>query len=115
LVAPLTEGAVASSLVIVRPSSLLNSRFLYFFLISPPGQGLIKGFENGAAQPNLGARSVAKYPIPIPPPTDQEGIAESLGVLREETRRLESIYRQKLATLEALTKSLLHQAFTGQL
>ena len=32
---------------------------------------------------------------------------------REETQRLESIYQQKLAALEALKKSLLHQAFTG--
>ena len=33
----------------------------------------------------------------------------------EETQRLESIYQRKLAALEALKKSLLHQAFTGQL
>jgi len=32
-----------------------------------------------------------------------------------ETQRLASLYRQKLAALEALKKSLLHQAFTGQL
>ncbi|MDO9120030.1 MAG: restriction endonuclease subunit S [Nitrospira sp.] len=112
---PLTEGAVASSLVIVRPSSLLDSKFLYFFLTSPFGQGLIKGFENGAAQPNLGARSVAKYPIPIPPAVDQRRIAERLMDLRQETKRLESIYQQKLAALDELKKSLLHQAFAGQL
>ena len=35
--------------------------------------------------------------------------------LDEETQRLASIYQQKLAALEALKKSLLHQAFTGQL
>ena len=33
----------------------------------------------------------------------------------EETQRLESIYQRKLAALEALKKSLLHQAFTGNL
>jgi type I restriction enzyme S subunit len=38
-----------------------------------------------------------------------------LDGLREETERLASIYEQKLATLELLKKSLLHQAFTGQL
>jgi type I restriction enzyme S subunit len=32
-----------------------------------------------------------------------------------ETQHLESIYQQKLAALEELKKSLLHQAFTGQL
>ncbi|MEO7412548.1 MAG: hypothetical protein ABIZ81_04255 [Opitutaceae bacterium] len=35
--------------------------------------------------------------------------------IRAEPRLLESLYRQKLAALEALRKSLLHQAFTGQL
>ena len=115
LVDPLTEGAVASSLVIIRPKSLLDSRFLYFFLTSPPGQGLIKGFENGAAQPNLGAKSVAKYPVLLPILTEQKEIAASLAELREEPQRLESIYEQKLDALEALKKSLLHRAFTGEL
>ncbi len=32
-----------------------------------------------------------------------------------ETQRLEAIYERKLAALEALKKSLLHHAFTGQL
>ena len=32
-----------------------------------------------------------------------------------ETHRLARLYEQKLATLEALKKSLLHQAFTGEL
>ena len=32
-----------------------------------------------------------------------------------ETQRLAAIYQQKHAALEALKKSLLHQAFTGEL
>ena len=115
LVDPLAEGAVASSLVILRPSSHLDGRFLYFFLISPHGKGLIKGFENGAAQPNLGAKSVAKYPISFPKVPEQSGIANSLIELREETQRLARLYERKLAALDALKKSLLHQAFSGAL
>jgi type I restriction enzyme, S subunit len=115
LVGPLTEGAIASSLVILRPSSLLDGRFLYFFLTSPAGKGLIRGFENGAAQPNLGAKSVAKYPISFPTLPEQMGIANSLVELREETQRLARIYERKLGALEELKKSLLHQAFTGEL
>ncbi len=115
LVAPLTEGAVASSLVIVRPSRSLNSKFLYFFLTSPPGQGLIKGFENGAAQPNLGARSVAKYPISFPSVAEQERVVETLTGIREETQRLADLFQRKLAALEALKKAILDEAFTGAL
>lgn len=32
-----------------------------------------------------------------------------------ETQRLESFYQQKLAALNELKKSLLHQAFSGQI
>ena len=53
--------------------------------------------------------------IPIPPLSDQKLLVEKLENLSEQTQRLASIYQQKLTALEALKKSLLHQAFTGQL
>lgn len=115
LVAPLTEGAVASSLVILRPSPHLDSRFLYFFLTSPPGQGLIRGFENGAAQPNLGAKSVARFPISVPPIAEQQRVAANLTKIWEATKCLAEVYERKVAAIERLKRSLLHQAFTGQL
>jgi type I restriction enzyme S subunit len=46
---------------------------------------------------------------------EQKRVAARLDALTAETQRLESIYQQKLAALEALKKSLLHQAFTGKL
>ena len=41
--------------------------------------------------------------------------SEKLDSILAETQRLESIYQQKLAALDALKKSLLDQAFNGQL
>jgi type I restriction enzyme S subunit len=46
---------------------------------------------------------------------EQLHIAHQLDELLAETQRLETIYRQKLAALDRLKKSLLHVAFTGQL
>lgn len=115
LVDPFTVGAVASSLVIIRPRDLLDRRFLYYYLISPFGQSLIKLYDNGAAQPNLGAKSVAKYKIALPRLAEQKLTVQRLDALSAETQRLESVYRQKLTEFEALKKSLLHQAFTGAL
>lgn len=108
-------GAIASSLVIIRPSSLLNNIFLYFYLSSPVGKNLILRFQNGTAQPNLGARSVAKYPIPLPPLEEQERVAEVLARVRREIVRVSAINKQKLGSLDELKQSLLHQAFTGAL
>ena len=115
LVDPLTVGAVASSLVILRPSKSLNSRFLYYFLTSPVGQGLIKAYENGAAQPNLGAKSVAKYEIAFPDLHGQEHVVATLDMLAAETQNLEALYQRKLEALDELKQSLLHRAFSGQL
>ena len=38
-----------------------------------------------------------------------------LDDLREQTQRLARLYEQKLAALDELKKSLLHQAFAGEL
>ena len=51
----------------------------------------------------------------LPAVKKQNELAEKLDALNEETQRLESIYQRKLAALEALKKSLLHQAFSGAL
>jgi type I restriction enzyme S subunit len=115
IVDPLTEGAVASSLVIIRPSDLVDSYFLYYFLTSSVGKKLIKLYDNGAAQPNLGAKSVAKYTLALPTLAEQKVIVEKLAAIAEEAQRLEAIYQQKLAALNELKQSILQKAFSGEL
>jgi type I restriction enzyme S subunit len=45
----------------------------------------------------------------------QKQIVVTLNALQKETQRLASIYQQKLAALDELKKSLLNQAFSGEL
>ena len=45
----------------------------------------------------------------------QRRIVEEFDNFAEQTQHLARLYEQKLAALEALKKSLLHQAFTGAL
>jgi type I restriction enzyme S subunit len=42
-------------------------------------------------------------------------VVEKLELIAEQTKRLESVYQQKVDLLEALKKALLHQAFSGEL
>jgi type I restriction enzyme S subunit len=54
----------------------------------------------------------------IPIPTNLENSTLSLNnfvLLNPKLNASKSIYQQKLEALEALKKSLLHQAFTGEL
>ena len=63
----------------------------------------------------IGKPVVQNIPVPLPSIALQKAITAKLDSLNTETQRLESIYQQKLAALEALKKSLLHQAFSGEL
>lgn len=51
----------------------------------------------------------------VPPLNEQKIIIRQLDGFFENGQRLESIYRRKLAALAELKKSLLHQAFNGEL
>jgi type I restriction enzyme S subunit len=64
---------------------------------------------------SLNQQMLSALKIPFPPASEQRAVVGRLESLSEETQRLESIYRQKLAALEALKKSLLHEAFSGRL
>ena len=61
------------------------------------------------------AQYFVAWPVPLPPLEQQDRLAEQFVNLDTETQRLAGLYQQKQAALTALKKSLLHQAFTGQL
>jgi type I restriction enzyme S subunit len=70
----------------------------------------------GAAQKNLLLRDLRSYRFAMPKSLDEQRVVgRSLDALSEETQRLARLYERKHAALEALKKSLLHQAFTGEL
>lgn len=70
----------------------------------------------GATISRLYNDNLKRIVIPFPKSLyEQRHIAAKLDALFAETQRLEFLYRHKLAALEGLKKSLLHQAFSGQL
>lgn len=64
---------------------------------------------------SLNQATLSDLVIPFPSSAEQCRIVDQLEALNVETQRLEAIYQQKLAALDELEKSLLHQAFCGQL
>lgn len=93
----------------------INSTFAYYFLNSTTAKTQFDELVEGTTQPTISMKSIRQVRIPVPTRGTQEIIAASLDILSAETHRLETIYQQKLALLEELKKSLLHQAFTGKL
>jgi type I restriction enzyme S subunit len=75
----------------------------------------IQAMGKGSAQANINVGTFENRRFPFPSVAEQTKIVAKLDLLRKETQRLESIYQQKLETLDELKKSLLHQAFVGEL
>jgi len=63
----------------------------------------------------IDSNELQKVMIPFPPIEQQRRIISVIDALKEETQRLALLYTRKVAALEALKKSLLHRAFSGQL
>ena len=76
----------------------------------------LKRFSTGAGVPTLKRNFVHDELVSIPnSKNEQQTIVAKLDALREQTQRLEVIYKRKLVLLDELKQSLLHQAFNGNL
>jgi len=69
----------------------------------------------GATQKFVGLGYLRNFPINLPSHEMQHKIVEDLDNISEETQRLTRLYEQKLDALESLKKSILHEAFSGNL
>lgn len=97
---------------ILKFERIATQRFVEFFLESIK----LDEYITGAAQPKLTQKALNSIPISIP--MSPEAHAEIVGRIesfQEATQRLGSICKRKLTALEELKKSLLHEAFAGQL
>jgi type I restriction enzyme S subunit len=76
----------------------------------------LRNRANQMAQPVISYTTIKNVLLAFPVSTDeQKEIANKLDTFEEETQRLASLYERKIAAVEALKKSLLHQAFNGNL
>lgn len=78
-------------------------------------KAILKEKGKGTARDNINLGTFESQKFPFPALEMQKKIVSTLKNLDEETQRLEAIYRRKLDALDELKKSLLHQAFNGEL
>lgn len=94
---------------------LVCKDYLLHYLRSRVFLDVLYPTANGTRQANLSTVSMKTLPVPVCNMPEQLNVVSKLNALAYETQRLESIYQQKLAALDELKQSLLHQAFSGAL
>ncbi len=107
--------ANCSDLVIVKPGPEVDGQFLAAFFNSSFGKGLVGGKLVGAAQKHFNVGAAKEVVLHVPPLVEQRAIVSAAMEIRDETARLADLCERKLAALDELKQSLLHQAFSGQL
>jgi type I restriction enzyme S subunit len=99
----------------LRGGGHLHNRFLKLLIGSSAFTGHILGVQTGIGVPHISGQQIKDFEFAYPPLAEQQRIADNLESLRAETQHLTRLYERKLAALEELKKSLLHQAFNGEL
>lgn len=105
------KGAIASSLVIVRPKENLDLSFLSAYFQSSISKKYIDLYDNGSAQPNLSAASLRKFKIPLPPLPEQKRIVSKLDALFERIDQSIALLEENIKHTEALMASALDEVF----
>lgn len=100
------EGTVASSLVVLRPKDI-DGKYLFHILNSDIEFRQRTVCDEGAAQPNLSAKSLGGFDIPIPKIEEQIKISGCLDKIDD----IITLHKCKLEHLQQQKKGLLQQMF----
>lgn len=113
-VGELEEGAIASSLVILRPKKQVLNRFIQAYLSSKLCSDSIKKYSNGAAQPNLAATSLKQFLVPIPPLEEQQQIVAILDEAFTAIDQAKANIEHNLQNAKELFQSELNAVFSNK-
>jgi type I restriction enzyme S subunit len=111
----LAGANIARQVGLIRLSKKINAEFVRFFLQSAQGAEALGARESGSVQQVINLGELRQVAIPYPDFSEQVDIVARLNLVDAETQHLTRLYERKLAALEELKKSLLHQAVNGEL
>lgn len=100
---------IMGNIILIRPGKKLISKFLANFLRHVVGD--INDVARGTSQKGLYLNKMRKYILPLPSLTEQKKIVARLDSLSEKVKKLKNYQLQTAADLDALSQSVLQQAF----
>jgi len=109
------EFSLLSSVALLKCSKKILNTFLVHYMNSTIGKKNFLGYLDGAAITRLTLIKIKNVGFPLPPLKTQQNIVQKFDAMNAETKKLESIYQQKINDLEELKKSFLQKAFSGEL
>ena len=97
-----------------RKKCIPNYLHLYF-VHDPMARSYLTAQAKGSIMAGLNMGIISALPVRLPPLDQQSSLVERVESLKAECDRLFAVQSRKLAALDELKRSLLHQAFSGGL
>ena len=109
------EVNVNQHVCIVRPSSQIQTKFLYFTLRSNIGQTQIDLSQSGSGREGLNFEALGNFSMPVPSVNEQIAITEYLEATGQRSHLLLSEVRNSIDRLKERRAALITAAVTGQI
>jgi type I restriction enzyme, S subunit len=110
-----TSGCIHDGWFALRLNKDIDTDYFYYLLTSRLVQDQFHMLAAGAVVKNISGDLVKKTLLPIPLIAKQKQLVQYFEILDKKTKRLESIYKQKITSLIELKQSILQKAFSGEL
>ena len=101
------EANVNQHVCILRAKEVLAAGYLNAWLLSHAGQKTIDAFQAGGNRQGLNFQQIGSFPIPLPPLSEQQRIAEIISGADELIAQQKSVIEQQARTKRGLMGDLL--------
>lgn len=112
---PYKDAVINEHVFICRPFSIIDSKFIFRFLMSKQGQDNILANFQGSAQGGINQSFAPNTSVPIAPINEQKHIVEKLDKLFTKVESVNERLDKIPAILKKFRQSVLHEAVTGEL
>lgn len=103
-------------LVVGKAGVPWSNEFFFHVFNTPAVRKAIHDSASGVKVRHTSPGKIGEVIVAFPQSIDEQNmIVAQLETLQEETLRLEALYQRKIEALDELKRSLLHQAFSGNL
>lgn len=109
----LGPAMVTPDVIKMKPSPLVNSKFLMYYINSETGRKFATGAAFGTTRLRLTLPIFREMPIPLPPLAEQVRIVAEIERLLSVADAVEANLDQQLARATRLRQSILAKAFSG--
>lgn len=108
-----TQGYIHDGWFKLKLHDFVDTEYFYQLLSSKYVNDQFHSLASGSVVKNISGDLVKKVILPIAPITEQKKTVQKINAFSLKTKKLESIYTQKIADLEEMKKSILQKAFSG--